>query len=236
MDNVEFRSDVEVELIDSNATDLQVARAAWVSTKGVDAREAEGDRIPGLINFLMRDRHGSPFEHNTFTFLIRCPIFVVREFHRHRAGWSYNEESGRYTQLKPIFYVPDQDRKMVQAGKPGAYVFEKGSVSQSMHAVQTIKMTSRAAYRQYSQLLDYGIAKEVARMTLPLNIFTSFYATCNSRSLMHFLSLRTEHEDATYVSHPQWEIQLVANKMEEYLKQLMPYTYESYVNNGRVAP
>lgn len=232
---VEFRDDVTVDLVQVLATDLQVARAAWVSTKGPDAREAEG-RVDGLINYLMRERHGSPFEHNMFTFHIECPIFVTREFFRHRIGWSYNEWSGRYDVMRPVFYAPRRNRKLVQIGKNGSYTFEPGTDEQYELTTRGVRVMSEAAWQTYQNLLDAGVAKEVARDVLPLNIYTSFYATCNARSLMSFLSLRTEHEDATFVSHPLDEIQLVADKMEWLFSKEMPITYAAYVNNGRVAP
>lgn len=237
MTGIVFRDTVDVDLVEYTASDLRVAKAAWVSTKGSRAEdEADESRIEGLINFLVRDRHGSPFEHNSFTFAIRCPIFVVREFHRHRAGWSYNEESGRYTKLKPEFYIPSAQRNLVQTGKPGHYIFEPGTPQQYQAAVDSLKDSAFVAWGNYTLMLDCGIAKEVARMCLPLNIYTSFYATCNARSLMHFLGLRTENEAATYKSHPQKEIQMVAGKMEAIFAEKMPVTYTAWNKNGRVAP
>lgn len=237
MTEVVFRSDVDVELVEVTASDLRVAKAAWVSTKGERAEdEADPARVGGLIDYLVRDRHGSPFEHTSFTFSIRCPIFVVREFHRHRAGWSYNEESGRYTELKPEFYIIGDDRNLVQTGKPGHYVFGPGSKIQTKIVQRLMMAYSAGAYKGYKYLLKKGIAKEVARMILPLNIYTSFYATCNARSLMHFLGLRTENEGATFKSHPQKEIQMVADKMEAIFAEQMPITYKAWNDNGRVAP
>lgn len=237
MTDLVFRSDVDVELVEVSASDLRVAKAAWVSTKGSRAEDANDPaRISGLINYLVRDRHGSPFEHTSFTFAIRCPIFVVREFHRHRAGWSYNEESGRYTELKPEFYIPSRERNLTQTGKPGHYQFHPGDDRQYGQTKFGHETIANASYENYQNLLNLGVAKEVARMSLPLNIYTSFYATCNSRSLMHFLSLRTENEGSTYPSHPQKEIQMVADKMEAEFAAQMPITYEAWNKNGRVAP
>lgn len=233
--NIEFRDNVTVDLVQVMATDLQVARAAWVSTKGRDAREAEG-RVDGLINYLMREKHGSPFEHNMFTFMIECPIFVTREFFRHRIGWSYNEWSGRYDVMRPTFYAPRRDRKLVQIGKNGSYTFEPGTDDQYELTTRGVSAMSQAAWATYQTLLEQGVAKEVARDVLPLNIYTSFYATCNARSLMSFLSLRTENEDATFVSRPLDEIQLVADQMEDIFADQMPITYEAWNRNGRVAP
>lgn len=237
MTDLIFRSDVDVELVEVNASDLRVAKAAWVSTRGKRAEDENNqERLAGLINFLVRDRHGSPFEHTSFTFAIRCPIFVVREFHRHRAGWSYNEESGRYTKLQPEFYVPNRQRNLVQTGKPGHYVFGPGSTEQYLMVDDSIKWTAATTWTYYEDMLEAGVAKEVARMVLPLNIYTSFYATCNARSLMHFLGLRTENEDATFKSHPQKEIQMVADEMEEIFADHMPQTWLAWNKNGRVAP
>lgn len=227
---------MDVELVDYTASDLRVAKAAWVSTKGRRAEdEVDEERQAGLINFLMRDRHGSPFEHNSFTFAVRCPIFVVREVQRHRIA-SYNEESGRYTELQPEFYVPADDRKMIQTGKPGHYVFEMGTRIQTKMVQRIIRSLSSASYRAYKYMLNKGIAKEVARMVLPLNVYTSFYVTMNARGLMNFLSLRTENYDAAYPSHPQKEIQMVADQMESVFAEVMPNTYAAWNRNGRVAP
>ena len=127
-----FRSDVTVELVKSSAGDADVLFAARVSTKGEQSLadvDSDASRSVGLIRYLMRDRHGSPFEHNSMTFFIEAPIFVFREFMRHRI-MSFNEESGRYRQLRPVFYVPGPERKLVQEGKPGAYTFVDGTPEQ----------------------------------------------------------------------------------------------------------
>lgn len=225
-----------VELIDSMGDDRALAMAAWVST-GADSGNAHSDeRVAGLLNFLMHDRHGTPFEHGAMTFRIECPIFVVREFHRHRVGWSYNEESGRYKQLDPVFYIPADNRPLQQVGKAGAYTFEPGTDTQTFVVNSSITRSSKEAYAEYLFMLSNGIAREVARMVLPLNIFTSFYATCNPRSLMHFLSLRTKDECARFPSFPQQEIEMVATGMEREFSSLFPATYKAYQANGRVAP
>jgi thymidylate synthase (FAD) len=226
---------MQVDLIQSMGSDEMVARSAWVSTQGADARTKNADKIQGLINYLMRERHGTPFESNAFTFFIRAPLFVVREFQRHRIA-SYNEESGRYTQLKPEFYVPHATRKLVQKGKPGAYTFDFGSSDQHDTVAASTRLVSQYAYDAYETMLDAGVAKEVARMILPLNIYSSFYCTMNARALMNFLSLRIEDENSSYVSHPQIEIQQVAEQMEEIFKKFMPITWNAWNNNGRVAP
>jgi len=183
----------------------------------------------------MRDRHGSPFEHNAFTFFVEAPIFVFREFMRHRIA-SYNEESGRYKELQPVFYVPDEDRKLVQVGKPGAYTFEEGSYTQKGTATSQIKRAAKESYDAYKRMLDAGIAREVARAALPVGIYSSMYVTMNARALMNFLSLRTTRDGTHFPSFPQREIEMVAEKMEEFFAQKMPITYRTFNENGRVAP
>ncbi|AUG87241.1 thymidylate synthase [Streptomyces phage Omar] len=237
MTPMKYRSDVTVELVKASATDSDVATAARVSTIGAShERVVDLERDEGLINYLMRDRHGSPFEHTSLTFYVEAPIFVAREHFRHRAGWSYNEESGRYKELQPVFYVPGSDRRLVQVGRPGAYEFVHGSDAHHARALSNMALAYSEAYDAYQDMIKGGIAKEVARMVLPVGVFTSYYATCNARSLMHYLALRTKSEYAKFPSFPQREIEMVAAKMEDHLAELMPITHEAYQRNGRVAP
>ncbi|MGW2047944.1 FAD-dependent thymidylate synthase [Streptomyces sp. NPDC001858] len=236
---IDLRSDVTVELVKHSASDTDVLFAARVSTVGeqsLDELNKDPERSKGLINYLMRDRHGSPFEHNSMTFLISAPIFVFREFMRHRVGWSYNEESGRYRELQPVFYVPDASRKLVQQGRPGKYVFVEGTQEQQELVSRTMEDSYRRAYEAYQQMLAQGVAREVARAVLPVGLFSSMYATCNARSLMHFLGLRTQHELAKVPSFPQREIEMVGEKMEAEWARLMPLTHAAFNANGRVAP
>lgn len=238
-ESLTLRGDVTVELVKSSASDADVLFAARVSTLGeqsLDELNKDPERSKGLINYLMRDRHGSPFEHNSMTFFISAPIFVFREFMRHRVGWSYNEESGRYRELEPVFYVPGTDRKLVQEGRPGKYVFVEGTPAQYETVSSTLAESYEQAYASYQKLLAEGVAREVARSVLPVGLFSSMYATCNARSLMHFLGLRTQHELAKVPSFPQREIEMVGEKMEAEWAKLMPLTYAAFNANGRVAP
>ncbi|MFF8845534.1 FAD-dependent thymidylate synthase [Streptomyces sp. NPDC015127] len=237
MSEFQFRSDVTVELVKHSATDSDVATAARVSTiGGSHERVVDLTRDEGLINYLMRDRHGSPFEHTSFTFYVEAPLFVAREHFRHRAGWSYNEESGRYKELEPVFYLPGQERNLIQVGKPGAYTFEPGAPILGLYTRSTMQESYREAFDAYRALLDAGVAREVARMVLPVGTFTSYYATCNARSLMHFLGLRTISKTAAFPSFPQREIEMVAERMEDHLAEQMPLTYTAFNRNKRVAP
>jgi thymidylate synthase (FAD) len=235
---IQFRSDVTVDLVRSSAEDADVLFAARVSTKGEQSLEdvgADASKSAGLINYLMRDRHGSPFEHNSMTFYVQAPIFVFREFMRHRIA-SYNEESGRYRELRPVFYVPGPERKLLQVGKPGAYTFEPGTQEQHDLVDREIKASCTQAYEAYQRMLEAGIAREVARAVLPVTIYSSMYVTMNARALMNFLSLRTMREGTHFPSFPQREIEMVAEKMEDFWAGLMPMTYDAFNKNGRVSP
>lgn len=233
MTDVRFRSDMSVELVQHMGSDHMIASAARVST-GKDRDETTTH--PALINFLMKNRHGTPFEHCAMTFRIEAPIFVWREFMRHRIGFSYNEESGRYKQLDPVFYVPAADRNLVQTGKAGQYTFQPGSEVQQLTTGAWLRDADETAYETYEGLLSKGIAREVARMCLPVSIYSSAYVTCNARSLMAFLSLRTNSEASTVPSFPQHEIEVVALKMEAEFATLFPITRTAFNTNGRTAP
>jgi thymidylate synthase (FAD) len=238
MAEMTFRSDITVELVKHAASDADVLWAARVSTKGEQSLadlEADPSQSAGLINYLMRDRHGSPFEHSSMTFFVQAPIFMWREHFRHRIA-SYNEESGRYKVLDPAFYVPGPERKLVQVGKAGAYSFEDGTKQQHEIVRAETETASRAAYAAYEAMLRAGVAREVARIVLPLNIYSSAYVTMNARGLMNFLSLRRRSPDSRYPSFPQREIEMVAERYEEEWGALMPLTHAAFVANGRVAP
>jgi thymidylate synthase (FAD) len=215
-----------VRLDDAMASDLSVANSARVSF--AKRKEVMDESDAGLIRFLMRDRHGTPFEHNAFRFHIRCPLFVAREWFRHRVG-SFNEESARYHQLEGDFYVPAPDDVRSQVGKPGAYTFEPVDAETAEHVRTDLSTHYEHAYGLYQELINRGLAKELARCVLPMGTFTQFYWTVNARSLMNFLSLRAA--DAA-----QLEIRRYAEAIETFFAELMPATYEAFIANGRVAP
>lgn len=234
MGDITFRTDSSAELVDHMGNDERVVRAARVST-GYDDEAASWDKQGKLIQYLMKNRHGSPFEKGVFEFRVECPIFVAREFMRHRVA-SYNETSARYRKLDAVFWVPDASRPLVQAGKPGHYVMETGTPEQHKIACALLQETAKVSYRNYLAMIEHGIAREVARASLPVGIYTSFYVTINARSLMNFLSLRVDDETAAYPSKPQQEIHEVALQMEYYFGNMMPLTYREFLKNGRVAP
>lgn len=209
--------------------DLDVARSAWVSTMGQRAdEEADGPRVEGLINYLMKNKHGSPFEQVGFRFMTKTPLKVWREHMRHRIA-SYNEQSGRYSKPEPEFYVIPRERPLIQTGKVGAYIFEPGTDEQYQMVKLVQEQQAASAWMAYEELLDAGIAKEVARDHLPLQLYSSAYVRMNLRALMNFLELRTD-------SSAMWEIQRLANLYEREFASHFPMVYRAWVNNGRMAP
>lgn len=231
-------SNPHIQLIAHSGGDESVLAAMLVSTQSEDSIRVltnDPQEGAGRINFLMKNRHGTPFEHNQFRFFVRAGIFVFREFHRHRIGWSYNEESGRYSQLEPIFYIPHEDRPLKQTGKPGAYEMVPAPELYA-ELYLTLEQSYQKAYDEYERLLGLGIAREVARLVLPVGITSAMYATCNARSLMSFLSLRTYEPEAAFPSRPQYEIEQVARVLEDWFKFHMPITWDCWNKNGRVAP
>ena len=208
------------------ADDLSVVNAARVSfARHKEAMDATDE---GLIRFLMRERHGTPFEHNSFRFHIRCPIFVAREWFRHRIG-SFNEFSMRYAKATDDFYVPAPEDVRTQVGKPGAYTFETVEPELAESTRETFEAVYRTAYAAYEELVEAGVAREVARCVLPVGAYTEFFWTVNARALMNFVSLRAAET-------AQREIRRYAEAVESFLAERMPVTYEAFVANDRTAP
>jgi thymidylate synthase (FAD) len=208
------------------ADDLSVVNAARVSF-GARVDEMD-DRNAGLVRFLMRERHGTPFEHNFFRFHIKAPLFVTREWQRHRVG-SFNERSGRYSELPDEFYVPAAGDVRTQVGKPGAYTFEPLPDAVTAQVREGIAASYAESYRRYQELLAADVAKEVARSVLPVGLYTEFYWSVNARSLMNFLSLR----NAPTAQH---EIRVYAEAAERHFAEAMPVTHAAFVEQGRTAP
>jgi thymidylate synthase (FAD) len=215
-----------VRLDDCMATDLSVVNSARVSFGRRKTEMSEADE--GLIRFLMRDRHGTPFEHNAFRFHVRAPIFVAREWFRHRVG-SFNEFSMRYAKATDDFYVPDVEDVRTQVGKPGAYSFEPVSPELAEQTRDELQAVYEQAFATYERLVDAGVARELARAVMPVGAYTEFYWTVNARALMNFVALRA-HETA------QREIRRYAEAVETFFAEQMPVTHAAFVANDRVAP
>lgn len=252
MTQIIFKSTIDVRLIQSMGGDHMVVAAAKVSTSGEDCLQylacksteqliQKNQENAGLINYLMKHRHGTPFEHGCMTFYVHAPIFVWREWHRHRIGFSYNEESGRYKQLDPVFYLPDANRPMMKVdgwkpGRPKFTVDETEDKEVWQNTCSSLEATYKTAYEAYLFNLNLGIDPGLARDCLPVGIYSGCWVTCNPRSLMAFLSLRTHEPTANQVSYPLWEIELAARQYETIFASLYPLTYKAFVDNGRTAP
>ena len=239
MTDIQLRSDIKIELIDKMGSDNSLARAAWIST-GADEREHQEGRVAGLLNYLMKHRHGTPFEHAVITVRAEAPIMVYREWHRHRIQ-SYNEQSGRYTQFLPHFYVPPVERPLVNSGSSARPKFEQDEEQEERHADfrDLLQATYQTAWDAYEEALDeegMGIANEMARLVLPVATYSSMYATANIRAWLHFISLRTSEPGAYWQGHPQYEIVQAAKQVEEFLAEHFPLTMAAFVANERVAP
>ena len=205
-----------VSLVDFMGGDLAVVQAARVSF-GQESKGDERDRK--LINYLMRHEHGTPFEMSVFKFHVKAPIFVARQWFRHRVG-SYNEISYRYVEVEDEFYVPEelraQDTKNKQASFGGSFTEEQNAEGRAL-----IEASYAEAYEKYRELLQMGVAREMARVVLPVGMYTQFYVAYNARSLMNFIRLRTG-EGA------QAEIRLYAEAMNQIFKERMPWTHAAF--------
>jgi len=217
----------EVELLDVMGNDLSVVNAAKVSF-AAQVKEIDESGI-GLINYLMKNKHATPFEHVIFKFRIKAPIFVTREWMRHR--WSsFNEMSMRY-HVPPVidYYIPSSKDIRKQVGKPGAYSFEEID-DPELKSLVIRRMQELIGYADlvYRDFLDLGIAKEVARCVLPVSQYTEFIWTVNARSLINFISLRNE-------SNAQYEIQQYAEIIESFFAEIMPFSHGAFVDSNRQA-
>ncbi|MBI4057203.1 MAG: FAD-dependent thymidylate synthase [Elusimicrobia bacterium] len=223
-----------VRLIEFMGGDLGVVRAARVSY-GTGSKGEEKDRK--LIAYLIKHEHMTPFEHAIFKFHIKCPIFVARQWFRHRIG-SYelgsfegsglfeasgsgiNEISGRYVEVPDEFYVPNTWRAPDSKNKQGSQATPQLD-QKKCHAL--MEKHHQQSFSIYRQLLEAGVAREMARMVLPLSLYTQFYWTANARSLMNFIALRAD-------AAAQWEIQQYAEAITDLFAQKMPWTWESFLS------
>lgn len=208
-----------VELIDFMGGDIRTVAAARVSNaiKLKDASKGE-DKDKGLLKYLLKHNHTSPFEHSVFTFYIKAPLFVFREWHRHRTQ-SYNEISGRYVEFEPEFYIPLQFRVPASTNKQGSILPEDNTGNWNWKVTTVYNKALITAYDSYKELLDLGVAKEMARMVIPLSLYSEMYATVDAHNLMKFLALRNAPD-------AQWEIQEYARATETIFAEKMPWTYE----------
>lgn len=203
-----------VKLVDFLGGDISVVNAARVSF-GSAAKDEKRDRI--LIHYLLENSHMSPFEHSVFQFCIKCPIFVARQWMRHR--WcSYNEISARYSEVKDEFYVPEKFRVQDKSNRQGSLESEN---LDNEKLIKEYKQCLQNSLDCYKKLLGEGVAREMARMVLPVSQYTQFYWTVNARSLMNFVVLRLD-------AHAQKEIRAYADALGRIFAQKMPETYHAF--------
>ncbi len=227
MSEIEVVPNGYVKFISSMGTDLDIVNDARQSYD-VEHKELTKDD-EGLINFLVKHRHGTPFEGAEFKFQIKAPLPVAREWMRHRWA-SYNEVSGRYVKQTLGFYEPDVTAIRTQVGKPGHYTYEsiKDMEVQAKVAILFNKSYNRS-HADYVKLMKLGVAKELARNVLAQGMFTKFMYKTNARGLMNFLSLRND-------DRAMYEIKLYAEALETIFKQRLPLTHRAFIKNGRIAP
>src|SRR2546421_7648889 len=171
---------------------------------------------------------GLPFEHNAFRFHVRAPLFVAREWFRHRVG-SFNEFSMRYARATDDFYVPEPEDVRTQVGKPGSYSFEPVDPELAEATREELRAVYDEAYATYERLGERGVARGLARLVMPVGAYTEVYWTGNARSLVKFVSLRAAET-------AQREIRRYAEAIEQFFAEQMPVTHAAFVANDRTAP
>lgn len=212
-----------IRLVEWMGSEAAIVNAARVSlAKEIDEAGLIGAGDKKLLAFLLKNRHGSPFEHGYMArFHGRVPIFVMREWVRHRIGFSINEESGRYVELRPDFYIHEADAVRTQLGKPGHYTYGPVDQGTAEWWRGELDLGSRRQFDLYRKALEYGIAKEVARTCLTLNLYTEFRWTCNARSMLNFLSLRADR-------NAMYEIRAYGEALEDMFATRMPTVYQEF--------
>ncbi len=205
-----------VKLVDFMGGDYSVVESARVSF-------GEGTKGPRqdirLIRYLLKHKHETPFEHSVFKFHVKAPIFVARQWFRHRIG-SFNEISLRYVEYKDEFYIPEFMRRQAEKDKQASLL---EPVEESDELVEELEEHYRMVKAFYDKLLEKGVARELARTILPMGTYTQFYWSVNARSLMNFVRLRADE-------HAQWEIQQYANVIARMFRALMPVTFKFFVD------
>lgn len=217
MPEIKFRSDVSVELIDHMGSEERIVQAARTSTKGRDTKEAVAN---GLVRTLIDEKHTVPLEHCVFTFKIEAPLFVVNQLVKHRMT-SISAHSARYSEMRPEFYIPSDDRPCAQTGKPMEYNYFHTPETTEVAQIE-LGGVAHYAWQSYEYLLREGVAKEVARSVLPVSMYTTIVMTLNLNSLLNVIKLRTDR----YGSHPQEEIRWVGEALRDVVVEKFPTVAE----------
>lgn len=209
-----------MEVIQQCGDDKMIVNAARVSF-GADNKLPLTQGDERLIKYLVEHHHTSPFEHNLLTVKVKLPLNIGEQWLRHRIGWSYNKESGRYIELsEPEFYIPVKFRMQSSNNRQAsidadADPFGTNALDMRLHCKKSVEI--------YKAMIEDGVAKEQARMVLPQALYMSMYATCNLNSLMHFVRLR-DHEGA------QWEMQCYSRALKEIAKHYWPVAMSALEN------
>lgn len=214
-----------IRLVDSMGSDLSVVRAARVSYDAAWRAGEDTGSDARLINYLWKNKHTSPFEAVTFTFEVKAPIFVFRQWHRHRT-WSYNELSARYSELPEEFYVPEAEQLRAQSktNRQGRdETLDTNIVEASRDAMHSV---GAAAFEAYRSMLEAGVARELARSVLPVSTYSHMFASVNLLNLFRFLTLRCH-------GHAQYEIRVYAEAIIELIKPIVPVSVEAWLNDQR---
>jgi len=244
MSDITLTSEISCTLEGTYGGDRLIAARAW-GTAGKNADTASDEEVYRLIRMLMKKRHGSVFEFGCLDFRLHVPLFVIRQWQRHRVGWSYAELSGRWHRvgnpppLQPVFWVPRANRPLTTGPEHKPTVPQLVAISKQDYTVllEMLRFSYATGWSAYKNLVTTaGIAAEVARVVLPLATYTTCFAQCNPRSLLHFLSLRIHNEDAAVVSQPQAEIEEAARACETMLKTGWPLVHRAWLECGCVAP
>lgn len=207
----------EVTLVQHMGDDHMVVQAARISN-GAAKPEWRGAPDERLIYFLAEHDHMTPFEHNGFTFYVKAPVFIMREWMRHRT-FSYNERSARYKELLPEFWIPEEARVSSETNKQGS---DPANDPELDDFVQYMTIEAyEMAYEYYEELLERGIAREMARTVLPMGVYTEAYATGNFRNWMHFVNLRGSAD-------AQKEIQVYADAIHKMIAEKMPVSTDAF--------
>lgn len=205
-----------VRYIDHMGSDQRIVEAARISYKSPSKGD---DQDKKLINYLWKNKHTSPFEMVKLTLNIKMPIFIMRQYVRHRMQ-NLNEVSARYTELPNEFYIPKEWRQQDIKNKQGSSKMEM-LPEYHENTTKIVKDFCQDSYQLYEKLLSEGIAREMARMVLPVNIYTEIYACWDLKNLLHFITLRDD-------SHAQLEIAEYGRAIKNICQELFPWTMEAY--------
>lgn len=211
-----------IKLVDSMGDDAAIVQAARVSYSKGTKTKREDDK---LIEYLLKNKHWTPFEMVVLKFHVKLPMFVARQWQRHRAS-TYNELSARYSILSKDYYIPELDRVQSQSltNKQGSG--KELSLAIRKVIIEQMQEHSKKSYKSYESLLELGLARELARAVLPVNFYTEFYWKVDLRNLFHFITLRRD-------DHAQYEIRVYAEALLEMLKELVPIATQAYLNNEK---